>query len=52
VRSDDSRRRTTVWLATDWHYLLVKLEQVSGSGTETSLSLEAATVNGETLRGF
>lgn len=52
VRSGDSRRRTTVWLARDWHYLLVKLEQVSGSGTETSLSLESATVNGEALRGL
>ena len=52
VRSGDSRRRTTVWLATDWHYLLVKLEQVSASGTETSLSLEAATVNREALHGL
>ena len=52
VRSGDSRRRTTVWLATDWHYLLVKLEQVSGSGTETSLSLETATLNGEAVRGL
>ena len=52
VRSDNSRRRTTVWLATDWHYLLVRLEQVNGSGRETNLSLESATVNGEVLRGL
>jgi len=52
VRSGDSQRRTTVWLAIDWHYLLVKLEQVNGSGRETSLSLESATVNGEPLRGM
>lgn len=52
VRSGDSRRRTTVWLARDWHYLMVRLEQVSGSGTETILSLESATVNGEPLQGL
>jgi len=52
VRSGDSRRSTTVWLARDWHYLLVKLEQVSGSGRETSLALESATVNGEPLHGL
>lgn len=52
VRSGDSRRRTTVWLALDWQFLLVRLEQVSGSGTQTSLSLESATVNGETLSGL
>jgi hypothetical protein len=52
IRSGDSQRRTTVWLAVDWHYLLVQLEQVNSSGRETSLALEAATVNGEPLRGL
>lgn len=51
VRAGNSNRRTTVWLARDWHYLLVQLEQVSGSGTLTRLTLESATVNGEALQG-
>lgn len=52
VRSGGSQRSTTVWLAKDWHYLLVRLEQVNGSGRETSLSLESATLNAEVLRGL
>lgn len=51
VRAGNSSRRTTVWLARDWHYLLVQLEQVSGSGNLTRLTLESATVNGEALQG-
>ncbi len=52
VRAAESRRRTTVWLAKDWDYLLVRLEQVSGSGTETQLSLESATMDGEPVTGL
>ncbi len=51
VRAGNSSRRTTVWLARDWHYLLVQLEQVSGSGNLTRLTLESATINGEALQG-
>jgi hypothetical protein len=50
VRAGNSSRRTTVWLARDWHYLLVQLEQVSGSGNLTRLTLESATVNGKILQ--
>lgn len=51
VRAGNSSRRTTVWLARDWRYLLVQLEQVSGSGNLTRLTLESATINGEALQG-
>ncbi len=51
VRAGNSSRRTTVWLARDWQYLLVQLEQVSGSGNLTRLTLESATVNGAALQG-
>ncbi len=51
VRAGNSSRRTTVWLARDWHYLLVQLEQVNGSGNLTRLTLESATVNGQALQG-
>jgi hypothetical protein len=52
VRASDSRRRTTVWLASDWDYLLVRLEQVSSSGTETELSIAKATMGGEEVTGL
>lgn len=52
IRSSESRRRTTVWLASDWDYLLVRLEQISSSGTETQLSIQAATMDGELVTGL
>ena len=52
IRSSESRRRTTVWLASDWDYLLVRLEQVSGSGTETELMIDTATMGGEAIKGL
>ena len=52
IRSSQSRRRTTVWLASDWDYLLVRLEQVSSSGTETELSIDTATMDGEPITGI
>lgn len=52
VREPDSRRSTTVWLAKDWDYMLVRLEQVSSSGTETELSLESATMDGSPITGL
>lgn len=51
VRGAQSSRRTTIWLARDWHHLLVQLEDVSASGRLTRLSLESATVNGTNLEG-
>lgn len=52
IRSSQSRRKTTVWLASDWDYMLVRLEQISSSGTETELSIKAATVDGTAVSGF
>ncbi len=52
IRASESRRRTTVWLASDWDYLLVRLEQVSSSGTETELSIDTATMGGEQVKGL
>ncbi len=51
IRDPGSSRKTTVWLAKDWGYLLVRLEQVSDSGT-TELELESATVDGQALMGL
>jgi hypothetical protein len=52
VRSAHSGRRTTIWLASDWHHVLVQLEDVSASGRMTRLSLQTAKVNGRTLEGM
>lgn len=52
VRATDSRRRTTVWLASDWDYLLVRLEQVSSSGTQTELMIDTATMAGTVVTGI
>ena len=52
IRESDSLRRTTVWLASDWDYLLVRLEQISGSSNETELTIESATMDGAEVTGL
>lgn len=52
IRESGSSRRTTVWLAKDWDYLLIRLEQVSSSGRLTELNLESAQVDGATISGL
>ena len=49
VRAATSKRKTTIWLAPDWQYLLVKLQQVSSSGTMTEILLESAQIDGKSL---
>jgi hypothetical protein len=49
VREDSDSRSTIIWLASDWDYLLVRLEQVNGSGRTVELILQSATVNGEVV---
>ncbi|MDT8428251.1 MAG: DUF3108 domain-containing protein [Pseudomonadales bacterium] len=41
VRAPDSKRKTTLWLATEQQFLLVALEQINSSGERTELSLSA-----------
>lgn len=47
VRAAGSNRRTTFWLARDWHLLLVRFLQESGSGPDTELLLVEAVVDGQ-----
>ena len=47
VRAAGSNRRTTFWLAKDWHLLLVKFLQESGSGSDTELLLVEAVIDGQ-----
>jgi hypothetical protein len=47
IRAAGSNRHTTFWLARDWHLLLVKFLQESGSGSDTELLLVEAVVDGQ-----
>ena len=43
---ESNERTTKIWLADDWQYLLVKIEQLDQSGLRIKLELESATVSG------
>lgn len=47
-----SQRKTTLWFATDWNYLLVQLNQVEKDGKEYRIVLDEGTVNGQTVTGL
>lgn len=47
VREGNSGRVTQIWLALDWDLLVVKLEQISRSGSKTELTLKNATLDGK-----
>jgi hypothetical protein len=46
-----SSRRTTIWFAKDWDYLLVALNQVEKDGKEYQIMLKDATVDGRAVKG-
>lgn len=46
-----SKRRTTIWLAKDWDYLLVALSQVEKDGKEYRIVLKDGTVDGRPVKG-
>lgn len=48
---EDDKRSTIFWLAKDWQFLLVRLEQADSGKTSFNLSLKEATVNGTDVRG-
>lgn len=49
-RALPDRRGTIIWLATDWDYLLVGLEQTDRRGRKVELKLNSATLNGEVVQ--
>lgn len=50
VRETSDERATEIWLATDWDYLLTRIDQVNGSGLRITLELESAELNGNDVR--
>ena len=47
LQTESSQRTTKIWLADDWQYLLIKIEQEDQSGLHIKLELENATVAGQ-----
>ncbi|MBU3058094.1 DUF3108 domain-containing protein [Pseudomonas indica] len=46
-----SNRKTILWFAKDWDYLLVRLHQVEKDGKEYQIMLEEGTVDGKPVKG-
>lgn len=51
IRADDSPRSTFFWLAKDWHFLLIAIEQTDSRGRKTVLTLRAGEVSGTAIVG-
>jgi hypothetical protein len=47
-----SSRKTVLWFAKDWNFLLVRLHQVEKDGKEYQIMLEDGTVDGRTVEGL
>ncbi len=47
----DKERRTLIWMAKDWDYLLVKLKRFEKNKSSYLLELEQATLGGSTVTG-
>ncbi|MGH8354432.1 MAG: DUF3108 domain-containing protein, partial [Pseudomonas sp.] len=46
-----SKRKTVLWFAKDWDYLLVRLHQVETDGKEYQIMLKEGTVDGKPVQG-
>ena len=46
-----SNRKTVLWFAKDWNYLLVRLHQVEKDGKEYQIMLKEGTVDGRSVEG-
>ncbi|QFT54061.1 DUF3108 domain-containing protein [Microbulbifer sp. THAF38] len=49
VRDADSERETTVWIAPQWNYALVKLVQLEENGKKYQITLKNLSINGKTV---
>jgi len=52
TRSTRKKRETYLWLAKDWDYLLVRLQQIEKGGKRYEINLAQAELAGETVKGF
>ncbi|MGH1469650.1 MAG: DUF3108 domain-containing protein [Cellvibrionaceae bacterium] len=51
LHSNDKKRHTFFWLAPEWNYLMVKVEQKDGSKSY-EIDLNSATINGRNVTGI
>lgn len=49
IREGSDNRMTEIWLATDWDFLLTRIEQTSNSGLRITLDLESANLEGKAV---
>ncbi|MNQ74052.1 hypothetical protein D3C85_888010 [compost metagenome] len=47
-----SSRKTVLWFAKDWDFLLVRLHQVEKDGKEYQIMLKEGEVNGKQVQGL
>lgn len=52
TRSSRKYRETYLWLAKDWDYLLVRLQQIEKGGARYEINLAQAELAGKTVKGF
>lgn len=50
LESNKSKKKTYIWFATDYDYLLVRLKQKQKDGQTYQIDLTGADINGQTLR--
>jgi hypothetical protein len=46
-----SKRKTVLWFAKDWDFLLVRLQQIEKDGKEYQIILESGSVNNKAVKG-
>lgn len=49
VRAPESKRKTYMWFAPEWDYLLIRLVQVEKDGTRYEIHLESAKLDGQDI---
>lgn len=50
VRDPDSKRKTLLWFAPEWDYLLVRLLQIETDGSRYEIHLDDAKLNGQSIQ--
>ena len=52
IQEDSETRKTSIWLAKDWGYLLARIEQINDSGLRIEFDLENAVLGGKQVEAL
>jgi|TARA_B110000438_G_C15817012_1_gene652440 hypothetical protein len=52
IQEDSESRKTSLWLAKDWGYLLARIEQINDSGLRIEFDLENAVLGGKQVEAL